>query len=484
MAELTYAADAVKDGLKALMVLAKRLEKRNAAILEGADSGAADADLVAVDRKDHADAQVGSKRRGCPQPDTSVDEPAPSGTKRHVAAKPSNNAVTCAPLLTSTRHPLHVCVAPHLVASPFGADGDKLAPDAAETLRLRAQRIRSATEGEHAPTDKRLGPQVITHELLVVARDAVMSIADQPPKLSGKAALRLLAWTVADAMSAGAPIDKPLAETVGKRLDKQAVKVASQLEAAASEAAQARQDVENATALAELAPGMNEHVVGGAPAKLAEISAAEAEYVDLLRREVYVGFWELGLSTADPTTAAKPAEPAAVPPPMPLPPPVLPLLSSASQPLAPPSPHPDDPLFEEFEQWKQEWKREERRDLPQLLARRLGEDGCMQVRHWMDGGGDISGNDVLEITIPMGVRFLVAERARLAREHEEELTRLRKLHAEECAWEQRRRQNAEEFREEEVMMLERVCEEQRTKLVEAKGREDALRELLKSCMRE
>ena len=127
---------------------------------------------------------------------------------------------------------------------PFHADGPKLAPEAADALRERAQRIRSAGDAEHTPSDARLGPQVITHELLVVARDAVMSVADQPPNLSGKAALRLLAWTVADAMSAGAPIDKPLAETVGKRLDKQAVKVVSQLEAAASEASRARQDVE------------------------------------------------------------------------------------------------------------------------------------------------------------------------------------------------------------------------------------------------
>ena len=70
-------------------------------------------------------------------------------------------------------------------------------------------------------------------------------------------------------MSAGAPLEKPLAETVGKRLDKQAMKAASQLEDAASDAAQARQSLRDAVALAELAPSRNDHRVDGLPAKMA-----------------------------------------------------------------------------------------------------------------------------------------------------------------------------------------------------------------------
>ena len=80
-----------------------------------------------------------------------------------------------------------------------------------------------------------------------------MSVAPQPPKLTGKAQQRLLAWVVADAMSADAPIDRALAETVGKRLEKQAAKVSGLLEGAACAAEQERVDARHAAALTELA---------------------------------------------------------------------------------------------------------------------------------------------------------------------------------------------------------------------------------------
>ena len=63
-----------------------------------------------------------------------------------------------------------------------------------------------------------------TDEILVVAAAAVEAVvAQQQPRPSGKAQYRLLAWTVADARGATAVLDKALAETVGKRLDRQAL---------------------------------------------------------------------------------------------------------------------------------------------------------------------------------------------------------------------------------------------------------------------
>ena len=61
----------------------------------------------------------------------------------------------------------------------------------------------------------------LTDELLVVASDVVAGVAAEEQPLSGNAALRLLAWTVADARGAAIAMDKPLALTVGKRLDRQ-----------------------------------------------------------------------------------------------------------------------------------------------------------------------------------------------------------------------------------------------------------------------
>ena len=357
--------------------------------------------------------------------------------------------------------------------SLFQADGSKLALEAADALRARAQRIRSASEGEHAPSDARLGPQVITHELLVAARDAVAAVASQSPKLSGKAQQRLLAWTLADAMVPDRAIDRALAETVGKRLEKQAAKVTGLLEAAASHAEQARQDAHHAIALAELArcEPSNADIINALPAKLASIDTAEGECLDAINLEVYIGFHELGLSTPDPTSSANPV----VPPPTPPPPPALP----------PPEPtsHPDNELLDEFDRWKRE---EPLGEFPQVLIRRLGEHGCTEVRSWMTGG-EMSGADVMDVSLPILVGHLLRERAQLSEFHAMDLAELRKAHTEECASLREMRETANErcdaaCESEDAACKE--CEELRKQVAVLQGREDALRELLKSCMRD
>ena len=87
-----------------------------------------------------------------------------------------------------------------------------------------AQRIRTFNEGQFSPSPP---PQVLrrlTDDLLVTASDAVKGVAAEAPPLSGNSALRLLAWTIADARGATSVMDKPLALTVGKRLDPGAVR--------------------------------------------------------------------------------------------------------------------------------------------------------------------------------------------------------------------------------------------------------------------
>eukprot|EP00966_Prymnesium_polylepis_P101107 2341469-Prymnesium_polylepis.1 len=82
------------------------------------------------------------------------------------------------------------------------------------------------------------------------------------------------------------------------------------------------------------------------PMRLAWITASEAEQLDKLRLEVYVGFWEI-IAPADstptpvPASAPVPASQAPVPAPVP---------ASKEQ---SPSPHPDQELFDEFDMWRQ-----------------------------------------------------------------------------------------------------------------------------------
>ena len=107
------------------------------------------------------------------------------------------------------------------------------------------------SEGEHLHAPERLGTKTITHELLMLSHDIVLGLP--PPKLSGKVQFRLLAWLVADAMTADTPLNRPLAETVGKRLARQADSVRGQLAAVSDKAAQERTDARDAVGLAGLA---------------------------------------------------------------------------------------------------------------------------------------------------------------------------------------------------------------------------------------
>ena len=123
---------------------------------------------------------------------------------------------------------------------------------------------------------------------LVVAVDAVEAVvAKQQPRPSGRAQFRLLAWTVADARGAAAPLDMGSAETVGKRLDRQAKRVRADIES-----------LETDHRASRLAASDFEH---------ASMDAAIRLEIEALRSEVYIGFHEIE-TAGEEEAAAVPAE--------------------------------------------------------------------------------------------------------------------------------------------------------------------------------
>ena len=156
-----------------------------------------------------------------------------------------------------------------------------------EALQQRATRILPYTEGNFTPSSPPALLERLTDHLLVVASDAVASAtADVQPALSGKAKLRLLAWVVADARGATVPLEKALAETVGKRLERQAQKVRGETAAASARALQQRTDARSAVAADPL-------LAAGLASKLGAIDEEERRAFNRAVVEVYVGFHEL-----------------------------------------------------------------------------------------------------------------------------------------------------------------------------------------------
>lgn len=152
----------------------------------------------------------------------------------------------------------------------------------AGALKTLARRIRTFVEGEHSPSPPPHLLHRLTDEMLVVANDAVTAVAVEGKALSGKGQQRLLAWTVADARGAQVALDKLSAETVGKRLERQANRVRASLAEAAAVANEARAHA-RATAADDTA----------LTAELDKIDDAEQDVHDFHFNEVYVGFTEL-----------------------------------------------------------------------------------------------------------------------------------------------------------------------------------------------
>ena len=129
----------------------------------------------------------------------------------------------------------------------------------------------------------------LTDELLVLSCDAVaaeVEVARRTETISGKAQTRLLAWVLSDARGAQARMDNALAETVGKRLQRQAQKVRDDTALAAAAA-------QHACASAELAAAQDASLRPGLAALLAGIEEEKQLALRKPREEVYIGFHEL-----------------------------------------------------------------------------------------------------------------------------------------------------------------------------------------------
>jgi hypothetical protein len=166
------------------------------------------------------------------------------------------------------------------------SDAGQQPPGQSEALKRLARRVRSFPEGAFTPSPSPALLDEITDELLVIASDAVSAVGKEAPALTGNSIFRLLAWTVADARGAKAVLDKPLALTVGKRLDRQAVNVRRQISEINGRCMGAcdrlRNDAEGDASRTELLPR--------------QLEAAENEKwlsLKLISMEVYVGFTEL-----------------------------------------------------------------------------------------------------------------------------------------------------------------------------------------------
>ena len=157
----------------------------------------------------------------------------------------------------------------------------------ADALGKLADRLLAFGDGKFTPSPPPALLDTLTDELLVVASNSVRNAAAKCTTLnglgpiSGKAQLRLLAWVVADARGAIVPLEKALAETVGKRLDRQAKNVRDTVAAASEQAERMRAYVRE-----ELPPELHAE-------KIAAIDATEQRAIEAPRSEVYVGFHEL-----------------------------------------------------------------------------------------------------------------------------------------------------------------------------------------------
>ena len=164
----------------------------------------------------------------------------------------------------------------------LAAPDDDIAPDVPAGIRARAQYILRHPDGKFKPSPLKL-LKSITDGLLVVASDAVAAVVQELPageaRPSGRAQLRLIAWVLADARGAE-PLEPAVAETAGKRLQKQAQRVCGALADVAAASAAARAEA-RATATDD------------AKARLAAVDEDEARALAALRAEVYVGFHEV-----------------------------------------------------------------------------------------------------------------------------------------------------------------------------------------------
>jgi hypothetical protein len=317
---------------------------------------------------------------------------------------------------------------------------------------MLAKRWLSFADGVFLPSPPPALLDKLTDELLVVASDAVRDEAAECTAknglgpISGKAQLRLLAWVVADARGADTPLEKALAETVGKRLDRQAQKVRSDMARATERAECSRAYVRTALS-AEL------HA-----AKLAEIDAEEQRELEKPRAEIYVGFHELDsllprLMELLPTSTSA-ADADAGDGELKIPGVRYPWLPTDLGGI-------DPAVTAEY--------RPEDGTIPPDLAQVLGRDGTQFLFEYCGSMGHI-GEEWWQLGLPCLVKHLMRERTELAQWHDEDQDLLEAQAAEMRALRCARSADADAA-ESEIERLE-------GELREAKAREEALKGVL------
>lgn len=332
-------------------------------------------------------------------------------------------------------------------------------PDA---LRQRAERILASKEGESSPSPPPALLDSITDELLVVASDTVKAVAAAAKaKPSGKAQLRLLAWVVADVRGADTLLDKAIAETVGKRLDRQAATVRNVR-------ARAVEHAESARTAARSAAASSATELEALAAVLAAIDAEESAVLQRVRSEVYVGFHELDALLPGSTRYERPPAP-------PLPP-------SDHKEFLLCKDRPDGiffPIYSAIHKYADQKLVDDGDPIPADLANFLGTDGT-QLLWEMRGGKGLLGPDWWSEGIPYMVKSLMCDLA-----HEREWhTNYEAFYKEEEAKLQGRLQAAHQETKkaiEETEEAEAEIDELKEQLHKAKGRESALLDVIDRC---
>jgi hypothetical protein len=303
----------------------------------------------------------------------------------------------------------------------------------------------------------------LTDHLLVVASDAIKAVAsseEHDPPVSGKDMYRLLAWVLADARGATETLDKALAETVGKRLDRQAQKVRNECASVRSRAVRAREFARK-LALEDAA------LAATLEADLDASREVERGELEMPVGEVYIGFHEL---------------------------------ESLLAPQAPPAPGYDDDETDELQKRKkrrlditdfEDFLRAEGIKFPiHMIAQQDRESGAIPPDLGKALGPDATQALWAELEhmhldseswwscgLPLYTRQLLQEKVRDDGYHAEDIeaseARVKEAH-EEAA-----RQREEDFST--ISALEDEIEELRGQLREAKGREDALHGVIDRC---
>ena len=319
-----------------------------------------------------------------------------------------------------------------------------------EQVRARSQRILAYPDGDFEATDGQSVAKAYTDELNIVTVDIVTCVCEEAQK-SGKARHRLLAWVVGDLIGKRLDGDRTIAETVGKRLERQAGRVRASIAAVTDSA-----ETERAKARAAAALAQDDTQLAAA---LKIIDADERVRINKLNHEVYINLHEYTVTAVAATETTE--------------------VRLAIGPEEPAEPEPDErrnfeqeyfELQEESRPYMQRWRREGGA-VPPAIARCLGEDGCRMLADKLTHCRDATGDEILTIFIPGMVKGLLERCAREEQWHADELQAVRA----ECATDVA---GAESRAVEDLHDCERECDELEARLAKANARADVYREIV------